>query len=112
MRFKLTFIEGVSEVAAGNVWEPPKKKRRGKTGPCYTYHLRNFNGILLWVGSGYNPSECIEGLKDRPWWPQVEPTRTSIKKYPSERDAREAEQHDIDNLHPLYNENSYWRKGA
>ena len=103
MRFKLPFIQGVSQVAAGEVWTPPKRKRRRQTGPCYTYHLYTRHVMLLYVGIGFNPSERIAEHKNKPWFGDIDHGRTVIKKYPSEDAAREAEQHDIENLHPIYN---------
>lgn len=104
MRFKLPFIQGVSRVAQGEVWTPPKKGRRARRkGPCYTYKLYTRTGRLLYVGKGLNPADRIADHKDEPWYGDIDHGRTVIRRYPSEDAALEAEQDDIENLHPIYN---------
>ena len=102
MRFGLPYIQDVEMVAAGNVWYPPKHRRKRRT--CYTYKLYNRHGMLLYVGKAFNPNERIkQHQEDKPWYVEIDFGRTVIKKYPSEDAALEAETFDIDNLHPIYN---------
>jgi len=104
MRFGLPYIEGIETVAAGNVWTPPKRSSRRGRRACYEYMLYDRRGILLYIGIGFNANERImEHKQDKPWFGDVDHGRTIIKKYPTEDAAREAEQHDIENLRPIYN---------
>jgi GIY-YIG catalytic domain/FtsK/SpoIIIE family len=104
MRFKVLFIEGVSQVAAGEVWSPPQTKRwNKKKSPCFVYYLYNWQGNLIYIGKAYNPTKRIAQHIDQPWFTAIDHGRTKIKKYPNEQEALEAEQHDIENLSPVYN---------
>lgn len=103
MRFKLPFIQGVSRVAAGEVWTPVKKKRKRNTGACYEYYLFDPRGRLLYIGIGFNPSDRIAEHHEKPWFKDIDYGRTIIKKYDNEKLAREAETRHIDEMHPIYN---------
>jgi hypothetical protein len=106
MRFALPEMKDVVTIAAGKYWKDVKQKtrrRRERTIPCSEYMLYSGQGILLYIGTGFDPVEQITEHKDKPWFSQVDHSRTKIKKYPSEAAAHEAEVHDIENLHPLYN---------
>ena len=105
MRFSMPEMKDVAAIAAGKYWEEPRlKKARGRR-TCYEYMLYTRVGALLYIGIGFNPNERIKEHIDKPWFHQIDHGRTVLKKYPTEAAAHEAEVHDIENLHPIYNIN-------
>ena len=103
-RFKPPFIEDVSIVAQGGVWEAPSSKRVfGRKRPCYTYRLYDKHSVLLYGGKALNPRKRIAEHKYEVFFNAIDHGKTVIRKYPSEDAAFEAEQEMIENEHPRYN---------
>jgi len=107
MRFSLPEMKDVATIAAGKYWQEVRAKtaRLRKRRACYEYFLYTRFSALLYIGIADNPNERIREHIDKPWYHQIDHGRTVIKKYPSESAAHEAEVHDIENLHPIYNIN-------
>ncbi|CAL9535162.1 hypothetical protein SUDANB54_04117 [Streptomyces sp. enrichment culture] len=69
--------------------------------PAAVYRLWDADGVLLYIGSAYDPEERCKAHRDKPWWPEV--ARRTEEWRPSRGDAYTAELEAIATEGPLHN---------
>lgn len=73
--------------------------------PAAVYRLFNRNGVLVYVGSAFDPwVRCLKHVRESEWWSEVDPSKTFIEWYPTKRLAEVAEATAIRLDHPLCNQ--------
>lgn len=72
--------------------------------PTRVYWLHDYTGRLLYVGMGVSAhARLLDHARKKDWWPEVDPSRTVIRRYPTRDHARAAETHAIETEKPIHN---------
>jgi len=72
--------------------------------PTRVYWLYDYTGRLLYVGMGSSAHErLLDHARTKDWWPEVDETRTVVRRYPTRDYARVVELRAIQTEKPLHN---------